>query len=60
MREPKTAVISVRISADVKAKMERCCIGPYPVTLSAVIERGIVLALEEMARVGATIPQEKP
>jgi hypothetical protein len=42
-------VLSVRISAAAKANLEQAVeIGPYRLTITAVIERGLELALREL------------
>lgn len=46
----KTDVVSIRISADLKARLNGLRIKSYSVKITDVVERGIVLALEELER----------
>lgn len=49
-KAPKTAVVSLRISAEIKAKLDQAAQwGPYRLSMSDIVERGIVLALAELA-----------
>lgn len=47
---PKSAVVSLRISAEIKAKLDAAVQwGPYRLSMTDIVERGIVLAIEELA-----------
>lgn len=51
MSERKAAVISVRVKPELKDRLEReARLGPYPVSITDVVERGIELALAELAK----------
>ena len=46
---PKTAPLSVRISAELKAELDRATnVGPYKLSVTTILERGIVLAIREL------------
>ena len=46
---PKTAPLSVRISAELRAELERAShAGPYKISITTILERGIVLAIREL------------
>lgn len=45
---PRDAVLSVRIPAELKARMDRPAIGPYRVSISDLVLRGVELALTEL------------
>jgi len=46
----KTKTISLRLSDEMRERLERVSkMGPYEVSFTAIIERGIVLAEREMA-----------
>lgn len=46
----KEAVLSVRIDADLKRRLDEACdAGPYRITQSSLVQRGIELAIEELA-----------
>lgn len=47
-RPGRSAVLSVRISQELKDRMEAARLGPYKVSITDIIERGIELALAEM------------
>lgn len=46
--EPCRAVLSVRIRADLKARLEKPRLGPYRISITEAVERGIELALAEL------------
>ena len=51
----RTATISLRISPDLKARAEHAAaLGPYPTSLTAMIERGLALAIDERERTAST------
>lgn len=46
---PKTAVLSMRLRAELKAELDRVATtGPYRIGITAIVERGIVLAIREL------------
>ncbi len=49
MAEKKTEGITLRLSPEVKAKLDDArAIGPYSLTITAIVERGIELAWREL------------
>lgn len=44
----KQSVLSVRIRPDLKARLDQPRIGPYRVSITDLVERGIELALAEL------------
>ena len=60
-QDPKTEVLSIRIDADLKARMMKCCEGgPYRIGITALAERGIELAIQELTDLWATLERKKP
>ena len=48
--DPVKDVLSVRISADLKRRMaEACDAGPYKLSITTIVERGIELAIKELS-----------
>jgi hypothetical protein len=47
MRKPST--LTIRLTDGTRAELERAAkAGPYPISLTAIVERGIVLAVAEL------------
>ena len=54
--DAKTAVLSCRLSADLNRRMHEACDGePYRISVSALVHRGITLAIEELAAIRKTM-----
>jgi transcriptional regulator with XRE-family HTH domain len=50
----KPNTLTVRLADNVRAEMERVATsGPYPISLTAIVERGIVLAVAEIDEMNA-------
>lgn len=51
-KRAKESTVNVRISDELKAKVEAACqaksFGPFKVTVTSIVERGIELALREL------------
>ena len=48
-RAAKPQTLTVRLSDAVRAELERASnAGPYPISLTAIVERGILLAVAEL------------
>ena len=46
---PKSAVLSVRITPKLRDEMERAATtGPYRIAITAIVQRGITLAIREL------------
>lgn len=51
MRVAKSHSVTIRLSAETHATLQQATkLGPYELTITAVIERGIALASEELKR----------
>lgn len=49
MAARKPTTLTVRLADNVRAELERAANGgPYPISLTAIVERGIVLAVAEL------------
>jgi hypothetical protein len=50
--QQKAVPMSIRVSADLKRRMEAASeVGPYRVSITNLVERGIELALKELAEI---------